>query len=79
MRQVHWLLDAIGNAELVEFYTQILSYGTVHGVKLPSLTEFLNLTSNKGANDQTSFDEKTDTLLEQQALKRLAERQKLHG
>jgi len=79
MRQVHGLLRVIGKADLVEFYNQLLSYGTIHGSKLPSLDEFLHLSLNEGAEEAKAFDEKTDKLLEEQALKRLQERRMKNG
>jgi len=71
---VSGLLKVIDKAHLVEFYGQLLSYGTIHGVKLPSLGEFLNLTSKESPADSKEFDESTDKLLEAHALKRLNER-----
>lgn len=79
MRQVHGLLKVIGRADLVEFYYQVLSYATVQGQKLPSLEEFLTLTSNEEGEAPKVFDNKTDKFLEEQALKRLNERQKVNG
>jgi hypothetical protein len=79
MRQVKALLVVIEKAELVEFYNSILSYRTAHAPKLPSLDEFLSLTSNNEANAPKIFDEKTDKLLEEHALKVLAERRQKHG
>lgn len=74
MRQVDGFLRVIGKADLVEFYNQLLSYATVHGQKLPSLDEFLQLTSKQGAEAPKVWDEKTDKFLEERALKRLHER-----
>jgi hypothetical protein len=79
MRQVFGFLRIIHRADLVEFYNQLLSYGTVHGAKLCSLEEFLNLTSGKEHTAPKSFDENTDKVLEAEALKRFAERQKQYG
>ncbi len=79
MRQVVGLLRVIGKADLVEFYNQILSYKAAGNPKLPSLDEFLALASNKEPIAPKSFDEKTDKMLEAEALKILAERQKRHG
>lgn len=79
MRQVFKLLALINRADLVEFYNLILSYRTMNGPKLPSLDEFLALTSDKDANGASNFDETTDKFLEEQAKKRLLERQKAHG
>lgn len=79
MRQVAGLLKVIDRAGLVEFYNQLLSYGTIHGAKLCSLEEFLALTSGKGKEEPKGFDEDTDKFLEAQALKRLHERSQKHG
>lgn len=72
-RQVYKLLKVIDRADTVDFYHQILSYGIFHVEKMPTLEEFLNLSSNEGEPIK-SFDEKTDKFLEMQALKRLQER-----
>lgn len=74
MRQVKGLLKIINKADLVEFYNQLLSYGTIHGAKLPSLPEFLSLTSGKGQKDVNGFDEETDKFLEAKARELLEER-----
>lgn len=79
MRQVAGLLVVIARADLVEFYSDLLSYGTIHGAKLPSLNEFLDLSLNKESTKESSFDEKTDKVLEAQALKLLEERRAKHG
>lgn len=79
MRQVHGLLLVIGKADLVQFYNRLLSYGTIQGVKLPSLHEFLRLSSNSSEEPEKTFDESTDRFLEEQALKRLNERRSING
>jgi hypothetical protein len=79
MRQVFGLIQVIHKSEKTEFYNRLLSYGTIHGVKLPSLNEFLSLTSSKGENGPKEFDEETDKFLEAEALKRLHERRKVNG
>jgi hypothetical protein len=79
MRQVLGFLKVIGRADLVEFYTQLLSYGTIHGAKLCSLDEFLALTSGKDQDAPKVFDEDTDRILEERALKRLHERRPVNG
>ena len=77
MRQVCGLLKVINKDNLVQFYNSILSYGTIHGAKLPSLNEFLDasLEHDEGAS---SFDSETDKILEAEALKRLNERRQLN-
>lgn len=77
MRQVYVLLKIIGKADLVKFYLDTVSYATAHGTakNLPSLEAFLALTSGEAPKAQNNFDEKTDKLLEEQALKRFAEMQ----
>lgn len=80
MRQLVSMLDILNDSSLVEYYNQILSYHLAFTVKkLPSLDEFLALTSDKAKSAPTSFDEKTDKLLEEHALKTLEERRKKNG
>ncbi len=79
LRQVTGLLKVINRAELTDFYHSLLSYATVHGQKLPSLPEFLDLTLTDSEKEQTVFDEKTDKFLEAQALQRLEERRQRGG
>lgn len=76
MRQVTGLLKVINKAHLVDFYNSLLSYATVQGQKLPSLNEFLNISLSQSPKEEKVFDEKTDKILEEQALKRLNERRK---
>ena len=77
MRQVVKLMRAVGRADLIDFYNSTLSYGTIHGAKLPSLNEFLDLTLNETRKeDSSTFDENTDRFLEEQALKKLEERRR---
>ena len=76
MRQVTGLLKVINKAHLVDFYHSLLSYATIQGQKLPSLNEFLNISLNQSPKEEKVFDEKTDKILEEQALKRLNERRK---
>ena len=76
MRQVAKLLRVIGRANLIDFYNNTLSYGTIHGAKLPSLSEFLELTLKETPKDGASFDDNTDKFLEAEALKRLEERRR---
>ncbi len=79
-RLVQRLLKVIGRSELIGFYNQILSYKAAGNQKLPSLEEFLALASGKDQEAPiSSFDEDTDKILEAQALKRLAERQRHNG
>jgi hypothetical protein len=78
MRQVTAFLKIIDKSNLIDFYNSILSYGLIHGAKLPSLDEFLD--SSKPKEEKASnFDEKTDKLLEAEALKRLNERRGTFG
>ncbi len=79
MRQVVGLLRVIQRADLVRVWDAGLSYRIGAQKDFPSLPDFLNLTSGKDAEPIKAFDEKTDRLLEEQALKALAERQKEHG
>ena len=72
-------MEVIGRADLVEFYNTVLSYRMAHQKEIASLDEFLALSSGKEPKEPKSFDNSTDTFLEQQALKRLAERQKEYG
>lgn len=72
-------MQVIHRADLVQFYNQLLSYGTVHGAKLCSLDEFLALSSGNSGNEPKAFDADTDKILEAEALKRLAERRQVHG
>ncbi len=76
MRQVAGFLRVVGKAQLVEFYTSVLSYGSVHGVELRSLDEFLALASEDKTKEPKDFDQNADSFLEAQALKSLAERQR---
>ena len=64
---------------MVEFYNQLLSYGTIQGAKLPSLDEFLSLSLGDGSNEAKAFDKSSDKFLEDQALKKLYERRLNHG
>lgn len=74
MRQVYKLLRVIERQTLVSQYTDILSYRLAfHAKELPSLEEFLGISSN---SEVKVFDEKTDKFLEEKALKRLEERRK---
>lgn len=75
LRQVVGLLNVIRKDDTVQFYNQLLAYGTIHGTKLPSLNEFLG--ANLEDTNATSFDDSTDKALEAEALKRLKERQAL--
>jgi hypothetical protein len=79
MRQVFGLLKIINKAHLVEFYYQVLSYNTVHGVELPSLDAFLNLSLGDKGDGAKAFDEKTDKYLEEQAFKKLHQRKGANG
>lgn len=79
MRQLTGLLKVIDKAHLIAFYDSLLSYATVQGQKLPSLTEFLALSLNQEDQDVSGFDEKTDKELEALALARIAERNLQHG
>jgi hypothetical protein len=74
MRQVSGLLKVINKSDLVEFYNSLLSYGTIHGAKLPTLNEFLGASLNKDQDAVPQFDDATDKILEAEALKRLNER-----
>lgn len=78
MRQLKGMLQTINKAHLVEFYNDILSYGTVHGAKLPSLEEFLAASLNESAESVSSFDQSTEEKLEALALKRLEEQRAEH-
>lgn len=69
------LLKIVNRAEWTDFYTQTLSYGLIHNVKLPSLDEFLEPLTGATKENDTTFDENTDKLLEEHALKRLKEMQ----
>lgn len=74
-RQVYGLLPVIQKAQVTDFYNGLLSYATVHQMKLPSLEEFLNLTLGGEQKQSSSFDDKTDKMLEEHAMKALKERQ----
>jgi hypothetical protein len=78
MRQVRGLLQVIGKADLVDLYYAVLSNRLYQGQDLPSLEQFLFMSLNNGEEPQ-GFDEKTDKLLEEQALKRLYERRVKNG
>lgn len=77
MRQVAQFLKIIHRAELIDFYNSILSYGTIHGAKLPSLNEFLG--SNLQSSETSNFDPETDKAMEAIALKRLEEKRRELG
>lgn len=79
MRQVVGLLKVIGKAQLIDFYNQLLSYGTIQGAKLPSLNEFLATSLGSDQNQDSGFDSETDKAFEEIALKRLRERQAHNG
>lgn len=77
MRQVAHFLKIIHRAELIDFYNDLLSYGTIHGAKLPSLGDFLG--TNLKESTTSTFDEKTDKILEAEALKRFEEKRRQLG
>lgn len=79
MRTVAGLLKVINKSDLVDFYNNLLTYGSIHGAKLPSLNEFLELSSKEKNQEPNNFDESTDKILEAAALKRLEERRLKHG
>lgn len=81
MRQVSKLLRVIRHSEAVLSYDLILSYRlAMHAKEIPSLDEYLSLSlGDKPSQDVKAFDEKTDQMLEAQALKRLTERRKQYG
>ncbi len=62
-------MKAINRAKAIEFYESTLSYGSIHGAKLPSLEEFLGV--SLGDKQASAFDSKTDEALEKIALDRL--------
>lgn len=72
-------MRVIGKANLIEFYTSVLSYGTVHKVEICSLEEFLSLASTNEGDAPKVFDDEADKRLEEYALKRFHEGQKKHG
>lgn len=73
LRQVVGLIKIIRKSEMVEFYNDLLSYGTIHGVKLPSINEFLGA-SLEHTEEKTPFTKDVDEALEREAFKRLEER-----
>lgn len=64
----------MGKNKLIDYYKSISAYAVIQGVKIPSLDEFLGATSKDSAQNKSSFDEKTDKLLEQYALNRIKEK-----
>jgi len=80
MRQLVGLMKTINKNKVVEFYYQIVSYTTGTRIqKVPTLEEFLNVSLGGDDEKPNSFDEQTDKILEQQALKRLNERSATNG
>jgi hypothetical protein len=75
MRQVAGLMRVINKAKSIDFYKSTLSYASVKGVKIPSLDEYLGVSSEEAS----SLDPKTEAALEAHAQKRLKERRKKLG
>jgi hypothetical protein len=73
------LLKIIGRADTIAFYHSTLSYGTVHGVKLPSLSEFLALALKESTPEDQVLDAKADKILEAEALRQFNERKAKNG
>ncbi len=72
MRQAAGLLKVIQKRNYIEFYDSALAYRYSQQEKLPSLEEFL---SPLLGEEETTFNEDADKFLEEQAVKRLKERQ----
>lgn len=76
-RLISGLFKVINKSKLTDFYESAVSYKAWADGKIPSLSEFLS--SNLKHEPDIVFDEKTDKILEEQALKRFEERLKKHG
>jgi hypothetical protein len=73
-----YILPVVGRADLVEFYTSVLSYKAAFNPELPSLSELLG-TELSQEKDNTVFDTDIDKRLETHAKMRLEERRKQHA
>lgn len=78
-RQVFSLLEIINHADLMAHYNSSLSYRMAEQEKFPTLDEFLNLALENKTSAKSAFDEKTDAVMEEMALKHLKERQAQYG
>jgi hypothetical protein len=72
-------MPVIRRNESIEYYNLLVSYQTTKLAKLPSLDEFLGVAFNEKGEEPKGFDEKTDKVLEAEAMKRLEEKRKQRG
>ena len=73
MYEITELIRRIKKRKLEDHYNTMLSYASIHGVKLQPLEEIEMM------SEESSFDKKTDDLLEKFALEAVEKKRKEYG